>query len=209
MDENTRVGLPFRSTLTGWRCADGNLMKFSNKKWSALHLERNHPPACAGGQLAGKQLCQKGLRSPGRQQIGHEAAACKAAKAANRSQAALGRAASRLREVILPFHSTLEGCVQCWVSQYKRGTMAEVQWRTTEMIKEPNICHTGEGWETWGGLASRRECVGRNLININTWWEAVKKMVSGSSQVCSERTRGNGHALIYWTSHRNVSLVWL
>ena len=49
-----------------------------------------------------------------------------AAETANRSRAALGRVASRWREVILPFCSALEEpplqyCVQHWASQYERG----------------------------------------------------------------------------------------
>lgn len=102
------------------KCADGNLTKFSNTMQSSAPGEESPPaPAHAAGESS---LAQKDSLTDSKLNTSQQQAS--AAEAAKRSQAALGRAASRTREVVLPFcpaleESPLQCCVQCWASQYK------------------------------------------------------------------------------------------
>lgn len=130
-------------------------MKFNKGKCQVLHVARNNPmhhhmlQGCVGAsvhqhQSAGKQLCRDSLRALVDIKLTmRERCAISQYPRPTAPWAALGRALSRVREVILSFCSALvRPLLHCWV---QRWTFSQERW--AYQSKSRTGLQTQSSWE--------------------------------------------------------------
>ncbi|KAK4815577.1 hypothetical protein QYF61_004094 [Mycteria americana] len=172
--------------LEKWACV--KLMRFNKAKCRVLHLGRGNPQFQyrLGDDVIESSSAEKDLQK------------------ANRIPGCIKRSvASRSREVILPFYSTLvrphlEYCVQLWSPQHKDMDLLDrVQRRATKMIRRLEHLSYKDRLRELGLFSlEKRRLRGDLIVSFEYLKGAYRK--GGDrlfSKACCDRTRSNGFKL--------------
>jgi len=122
-----------------------------------------------GGWRDWEQPCREGLGGTGGWKAGHDPAMC-----AQKANSILGfiksSVANTLREGILPLYSALvrphmEYCIEIWSPQHKKDMelLEEAQRRPQKLSERWSTSPMGNGWDSWGCSACRREGCGDTI----------------------------------------------